>query len=45
MTLSPLTANQTTLKLLGGTDCELLVTISNGALFTPLHGLRCTLRD
>jgi hypothetical protein len=45
MTLSPLTANQPILKPLVGTDCELLVTISNEALFTPLHRPRGTLRD
>ena len=45
MTLSPLTADQTILKVPVGTDCELLVTISNGALFTPRHGFRSTLTD
>jgi hypothetical protein len=45
MTLSPLTADQTILKVSVGTDCELLVTISNGALFTPTHGFRSTLTD
>ena len=45
MTLSPLTADQTILKVLVGTECELLVTISNGALFTPKHGVRGRLTD
>jgi hypothetical protein len=45
MTLSPLTADQTILKVLVGTECELLVTISNGALFTPKHGFRGRLTD
>jgi len=45
MTLSPLTADQTILKVPVGTDCELFVTISNGALFTPRHGFRSTLTD
>jgi len=43
MTLSLLTADQTILKVLVRTDCKLLVTISNGALFTPTHGFRGTL--
>jgi cytochrome c oxidase cbb3-type subunit 3 len=33
------------LKVLVGTQCELLVTISNGALFTPMHGFRDRLTD
>jgi mono/diheme cytochrome c family protein len=41
----PLTADQTMLKVLVGTQCELLVTISNGALFTPMHGFRDRLTD
>jgi len=45
MTLSPLTADQTILKVLVETECELLVTISNGALFTPKHRFRGTLTD
>ena len=45
MTLSPLTADQTILKVLVGTECELLVTISNGVLFTPMHGFRGRLTD
>lgn len=45
MTLSPLTADQTILKVIVGTDWELLVTISNGALSIPMHGFRGTLTD
>jgi cytochrome c oxidase cbb3-type subunit 3 len=45
MTLSPLTADQTMLKVLVGTQCELLITISNGILFTPMHGFRDRLTD
>lgn len=45
MTFSPLTADQTILKVLVGTECELLVTISNGALFTPTHAFLGMLTD
>ena len=32
-------------SLLAKTDWELLITISNGVLFTPMHGFRGTLTD